>query len=194
MTLALIVLAIEIAILVPLFVYMVKTGISPVPTSRRARAAAFCALPDRLDGTLYDLGAGWGTVAFPLARRFPANRVVAIELSPVPWLVMHLRRWVSRPANLVIRRRDFLTEPVGDAGLVFLYQYPALAARLAEKLAAELRPGTPVISNGCALPGWPVEQVSTADDLILSEVFVHHAPGTLGAPGSLGAPSGTAKP
>lgn len=177
MTLALIVLAIEIAILVPLFVYMVKTGISPVPTSRRARAAAFAALPDRLDGTLYDLGAGWGTVAFPLARRFPNNKVIAIELSPVPWAVMRIRGWVTSSPNLKVQRRDFLTQPLGDAGLVFVYQYPALVAQLGRKLSTELKAGTLVVSNGCPLPGWDLEQMMTADDLILSEVYVHRAPG-----------------
>ena len=189
MTLALIVLALEIVILVPLFIYMVKTGISPVPTSRRARRAAFAALPDRIEGTLYDLGAGWGTVAFPLARRFPENRVIAIELSPVPWLVMRIRAMLAGLPNLTIRRRDFLGESVGDAGLVFIYQYPALVARLAEKLATELRPGALVISNGCPLPGWPVEDMSVADDLILSEVIVHRAPAPDGESDSATAPS-----
>lgn len=176
MTIALIVLAVEIALLIPLFIYMAITGISPVPTSRRARRAAFAALPDRLDGTLYDLGAGWGTIAFPLARRFPENRVVAIELSPVPWLFMLLRARLSRRPNLVIRRRDFLEQPLDDAGLVFVYQYPALVARLQAKFDAELGTGTPVILNGCPLPGWTPDRETEVDDLILSNLYVYRAP------------------
>ena len=177
MTAALIVLAVEIALVIPLFVYMARTGISPVPTTRQARRAAFAAMPDRLEGTLYDLGAGWGTVAFPLAKRFPENRVVAIELSPVPWLFMLLRARLSRRSNLVIRRRDFLKETLGDAGLVFVYQYPSLVATLQAKLAAEARPGTLVILNGCPLPDWHPERATEVDDLILSNVFVYRAPG-----------------
>ncbi|NBC33966.1 MAG: SAM-dependent methyltransferase [Alphaproteobacteria bacterium] len=177
MTVALIVLAVEIALLIPLFVYMAITGISPVPTSRRARRAALAALPGRLDGTLYELGAGWGTVAFPLAQAFPDNRVVAIELSPVPCLFMWLRARLTRRPNLVIRRRDFLEQPLGDAGLVFVYQYPDMVTRLEAKFEAELSPGTPVVLNGCPLPGWAPQRTTEVNDLILSNLFVYRAPG-----------------
>jgi hypothetical protein len=56
-------------------VYPFRTGISPVPTNRRVRATLLASLPRRIDGTIVELGSGWGTLAFPLARRHPGCRV-----------------------------------------------------------------------------------------------------------------------
>ena len=38
-------------------------------------------MPEHLVGDILELGAGWGTLAFPLAALFPDNRVLAYELS-----------------------------------------------------------------------------------------------------------------
>jgi len=69
--LALVLLAISLTL-----IYTMKTGISPVPTSPRVRDKMLAMIPpDRLAGIergrLFDLGSGWGTLAFALAKRFP---------------------------------------------------------------------------------------------------------------------------
>ena len=55
-------------------IYTIKTGISPVPTSPRVRDKMLAMIPpERLAaierGRLFDLGSGWGTLAFALAKR-----------------------------------------------------------------------------------------------------------------------------
>ena len=85
------VLAIELIVVALIFVYTQRVGISPMPTLGRARRAMLEQIPAEATGAIYELGCGWGTLAIPLARRHPKARVIAYEVSPVPWLVARLR-------------------------------------------------------------------------------------------------------
>ena len=50
------------------------------------------ALPVKLEGTVYDLGSGWGGMAFALARRYPGCRVTGFEVPPLPWVTLPKKR------------------------------------------------------------------------------------------------------
>jgi hypothetical protein len=54
-------------------VYTAITGISPVSSTRQSRKRMLRSIPADQGGTIYELGAGWGAVAFPLARRCPGG-------------------------------------------------------------------------------------------------------------------------
>lgn len=175
--LALVLLAIGLTL-----VYTVKTGISPVPTSPRVRDKMLAMIPpERLAalerGRLFDLGSGWGTLAFALAKRFPEAQVTGYELSPLPWAVSRMLNLLLRRPNLWLRRADFMGAPLNDAALVLCYLYPGGMTRLQPKLAAELPPGALVISNTFAMPDWQPADIARADDLYNSPVYLYVAPG-----------------
>ena len=153
--------------------YTLRTGISPMPSGPRACRALLAALPARVDGTVYELGAGWGTLALPLARRYPRQPVVAFELSPLPWLVCWLRGRLAGATNLRVLRVDFLGEELSAGGLLTCYLYPEGMARLAPKLAVELRPGAWVLSNSFALPGWQARAVLPSGGLWGERIYVY---------------------
>lgn len=134
--------------------YALRTGVPPMPTGPGARAVMLRLLPDRVDGTIYDLGSGWGGLAFALARRYPDNPVVGLELSPLPWLFARTLLMLLPRRNLRFRRTDLLAEPLTGAGAVVCYLMPGTMRRLAPKLATELRPGTAVVAYSFALDGW----------------------------------------
>ncbi|HSH69934.1 MAG TPA: hypothetical protein VK997_08455 [Deferrisomatales bacterium] len=158
--------------LVLVVAYTLATGVSPMPTGRAARAALLGELPADPGGTVFELGAGWGGLAAALARRYPTRPVVGYELSPVPWLFAALGRWCAGPANLTLRRADFLRADLSPAGLIVCYLCPAGMARLRPKLEAELRPGSVVVSHFFALPGWRPEQpVARAADAACSPIY-----------------------
>lgn len=144
--------------------YALRTGVPPMPSGAGTRAAMLRLLPDRVDGTLYDLGSGWGGLAFALARRYPANQVVGIELSPLPWAFARTMLALRRCPNLRFRRTDFMAVPLGDAGAVTCYLIPGAMQRLAPKLAAELRPGVPVVSYSFAIDGWTPDKAAMHPD------------------------------
>ncbi|MCW9039595.1 MAG: class I SAM-dependent methyltransferase, partial [Rhodospirillales bacterium] len=101
-----------IGVSVSLF-YCAVTGISPIPSSAISRDCILDCMPDGFSGTVAELGAGWGSLAFPLAAAFPDAQILAYELSPVPWLFMHMRQIVFRRKNLTISRANFMKRPMG---------------------------------------------------------------------------------
>ena len=177
MTTELAVLVLVFAIIALVFAYTVITGASPVPTSPRVRQAMLASLPADLEGTIFELGSGWGTLAFPLARMYPGCRVVAYEISPVAWLFSRLRQSVERLPNLVIERRDFYKASLAEASLAVCYLHSDAMEKLRPKLESELAPGALVLCNSFRVPGWQPEVERTAADMYASKVYLYRIGG-----------------
>jgi len=152
--------------------HTLKIGISPLPSSRRARQVMLSAIPDGFSGRIVEAGSGWGSLAIPLARRFPEAAVIGYELSPVPFFCAQLRR-LGRHPNLRFHRADFRTVSMADADLVVCYLFPGAMRALDEKLRRELRPGARVISNTFALPGWKPVRVHRLDDIYATPISIY---------------------
>lgn len=167
--------------------YSLLTGIPPIPSSRPSRKKIADLVPANFDGRIADLGAGWGTVAFLLAKRFPDAQVVAWEISPLPWLYMRAKQLVLRRPNLEIHRGDLLKAPLAGVDVVVCYLYSKLMGRLTPRLMAAMAAGGMVISNTFDVPGWSPSAVFLLDDSFCPEVFVYNVadqpiPGTGGPP------------
>lgn len=156
--------------------YSVRTGISPMPSTSKARAQVLAALPHDNAGPLFELGSGWGTLAFPMADLFPHCQVIAYELSPLPYLVSRCRQRLFPRANLSIRRENFLEVSLAGASVIVCYLCPSLMERLAQKLEAEVRPGTLVISNTFSFRKWSSEKVHVLTNLYATRVYVYRVP------------------
>ena len=153
--------------------YTLITGSPPMPTSAKVKAAMLAAIPGGFEGTVFELGSGWGTLAFALAKRFPKSQVVACELSPVPWLFSKLRQALERLPNLTIRRMDFHSLSLRGAALAVCYLHPGGMQKLKLKLEAELPSGALVLCNFFAVQGWRPEVVTTLDDSHNSKVYLY---------------------
>ncbi len=145
--------------------YSFRLGIPPTPTSRYARRKILELLPDQIEGTILELGAGWGGLAVVLARAYPAARIVAYEASPIPWIVARLRACLGRHGNLEVRRRNFLRESLSGGDAVVCYLFRGIMEPLGAKLAKELRPGTPVVTHAFRIPNWEPEREETVPEI-----------------------------
>lgn len=119
------------ALLVFIFLAVITTiafslwcGITPMPTSPTVRKTLLKNLPETFEGTIYELGAGWGTLAFPLSRKYPQAEIYAFEVSPIPYLWMHLRKLVGGYNKVNIRFKNIYSVSFSDANLVICYLYP----------------------------------------------------------------------
>ncbi|MBM86693.1 MAG: SAM-dependent methyltransferase [Rhodospirillaceae bacterium] len=170
-------LIVMIAVGVLIGAYTLITGVPPMPTSRHVVPVLLDWISEGGRPRLaYDLGCGWGRIAFALASQFPETKVVGIELSPVPWLFCRLRLLVQRRPNLEIRRGDFLKMPLGDADLVFCYLMIKAMRRLQMKLDTEAAPGAIVISNSFAFPDWRPQRVEIVSMGMSTWLYLYRVP------------------
>lgn len=166
-------LAVASYILISIVIWSWRNGISPMPTSRKAKRCLLELLPKEVQGDIFELGSGWGTLAFPLARRYPHCKVVGYETSPVPFWFSKLRQVFARTPNLHLQHHDFFQEPLHEASLLVCYLYPGAMRQLKVKLAQELRPGTVVISNTFSIPGWKAEEIREVGDIYYTKVYLY---------------------
>lgn len=140
-------------------------GISPMPTTPQVRAVMLELIPDG-DGELHELGAGWGGLSLALAKRAPHRKVVAWELSWLPFIVTALRARASGLSNLEVRRANFLGADLSRATVLVCYLFTGGMAALDEKLRRE-RAGASlvIVTNTFLLRGWSAETQRTVDDL-----------------------------
>lgn len=152
--------------------FTLRTGISPMPSNRLQRQAVLAAAGEPA-GPIYELGAGWGSLAFALADRFPQAPVVAFELSWLPFAVMRLRQALRPRQNLTLRRADFLKVPLGEAQLLVCYLFRGGMEALKLKLEREAAAGAQLISHTFAVHGWTPVSERALPDFYRTHVFVY---------------------
>ncbi len=172
----LLLLALLLAGMLSIVLHTLRTGISPMPTSDKVRRQLLSLLPPELDGTLLELGAGWGSLAFALADHCPRARVVAFELSPLPYAFSRLRQRLAPRPNLQLVREDFFRASFAEASAVVCYLYPGAMSQLAPKLSQELAPGTRILSHTFALRGWKPLRTLIVDDLYRTPIYLYEVP------------------
>lgn len=139
-----------------------RSGMSPMPSSRPAVAAVLAAIdateaePDA--GPIVDLGSGWGHLVFAVARQYPERQVAGYELSWLPWAVSLLIARLRGLENLRLYRRDFLTAAeqgeLTQFHTALTYLHGPGMSRLQQALRVQRGNLTWLISNNFAMPGW----------------------------------------
>ena len=86
-----VILVVAILVLATAF-YAVRHGAPWVPSRRMERDALFKAAGMRNGDELHDLGSGGGAVLFDAARRYPASRIVGVEVVVLPYQLSQARR------------------------------------------------------------------------------------------------------
>jgi hypothetical protein len=149
-----------------------RVGISPMPSSGQARRAMLAAAAGAPQGTIVDLGSGWGTLAIACARAWPERTVIGYELSWLPWLVSMLFKHLLRLPNLELRREDFFHADLRHAAVLLCYLFPRGMQELAHKLRSEAAHPL-VISNTFALPSFEPDEVVQLHDLYRTRIFLY---------------------
>jgi len=127
-------------------------------------------IPENAGDCMVELGSGWGGVARAAARRRPGAKIVAYELSLLPWLWSMGIALLAGYQRVTFVRRDFFEAELGEADVVLCYLFPGAMDRLSERLS-DLNVGSVVISNTFRLPGWEPDEVVELDDLYRTPVY-----------------------
>jgi predicted RNA methylase len=145
-------------------------GIGPVVTTPKVRRALFGLMPNQVSGKMYELGAGFGSLAFPLADRYKEAEVIAVEASPLPWLWMRIRLYLSPRVNLKLIYKDFFDLPLSDAAVIVCYLYPQAMDKLERKIRKESQ-AVLVFTHTFALPSHAPIASQNAHDIYCTPVY-----------------------
>lgn len=137
-----------------------------MPTSIRALKKLLQITPESLSKEIYDIGSGFGFVAYLLAKKYPNAKVIGVEISLVPY-------WISKVLffacpNLTFERGDFQNYDLSKASLIYCYLFPKGMERLAKMDIPCL-----LISNTFAMPGKKIEKTIPIGDLYQSSLFLY---------------------
>ncbi|MBM7662657.1 hypothetical protein JOC85_003467 [Bacillus mesophilus] len=153
-----------------------RNRISPTPTSYRVKKELLKILLDETPTKVVDLGAGWGTLVFPIAKQHPNAKVVAYENSLIPFLFMKLRQLVSPTPNLSIERRNFYHADLSSFDLIVCYLFPRGMKKLKDKFNSELKSNALIYTHTFSIPGWEPLEKWKARDLFRSPIFKYKIP------------------
>ncbi len=153
--------------------WSIRNGISPMPTSLKVKKGLFELLPEKVEGDVYELGSGWGTLVFPLAVRYPETHVIGYETSLIPYWISYGFLLAFPKRNLALKRQDFFQVDLKGAHLIVCFLYPGAMEKLKEKFEKELQPGTLIVSNTFAIPGWKPIQIQEVKDLYRTKIYLY---------------------
>ena len=137
------------------------------PTPRRAVEMMLRLGEVGPNDTLYDLGAGTGAIVFRAARTYRA-RVIGVEVEPLRYLVLKLRRALGPFADrITLRWGNLFDLEFRDATVITAFLWPGAMARLRPKLETELPDGARVVSHCHPIHGWTAETHDEATDVYL---------------------------
>lgn len=160
-----------------LFLFYANTLIERVPlylTNRTTWAGLAALLEERLSGMdtphVVDLGCGLGGLVAYLAKTHPAWSVVGVETAPGPYLIAKLRTWPL--ANAEVRFQSLWTLDLSRFNAAYAFLSPAPMARLLNKVAHEMAPGTVFVSNSFWADGQPCDEVAEINDSRSTQLYV----------------------
>jgi ribosomal protein L11 methylase PrmA len=120
--------------------------------------------------TVYDLGAGLGTISFEAA--YTGAAIKAIEIDPIKIACMKIllrynnnlaKAQLFAPAspmkktpflNVTIKRQNLLSANLHDADVVYCYLSPVLMPKVGKKAKEEMKQGKKLISIEYPIKGW----------------------------------------
>lgn len=143
-----------------------------MPISRKGKKQLIQSLPLIENGPIFELGSGWGGLAFTLAKRYSNHKVYAYELSIVPWLISRIRQLFIYTPNLKIHRKDFFKVPLQGSSLIVCYLFPGGMNKLEKKFDNELHNAW-VVSYVFSLPSWQSETIVEVKDLLSSKIYLY---------------------
>jgi SAM-dependent methyltransferase len=129
-----------------------------VPTTDAAVDAMLTLADVKKTDVVYDLGCGDGRIVITAAKKYGA-RGVGIDIDPQRIAEARENAKKAGVEHLVrFEENDLFLADIKEATIVTLFLLPQLNLKLKPKLLADLKPGTPIISNTFDMGDWKAEK------------------------------------
>ncbi|MBP5343535.1 MAG: hypothetical protein J6Y85_00435 [Alphaproteobacteria bacterium] len=132
----------------------------PVPSTGKIKKAMIEAVARRLakkdKQIVMDLGAGWGTLLLPLAKKFPKHTFVGIEYGYLPYIISKFR--ARKMPNLSFVRQNLFDADISKADVIFLFLLNSAMPKIENKCQKEAKPGALIYVNRFPMPNLKAKQ------------------------------------
>lgn len=132
------------------------------PTSKAMYEEVLKQLPQSQGLNFMDLGCGYGSLLFFLARKRPDLHFIGVEIAPIPALFATLRAWVLR-APVKILWSSFWPVSLNEQDVVYAFLAPSPMTAVWEKAQKEMKGGSMLLINSFPLPTREQKKVAVAD-------------------------------
>lgn len=127
-------------VIASIFYPVLVGGAAYGPTPRKIVAEALRLVDLKKDEVFYDLGCGTGVALMQASK--VCDHVKGVEIEPIRWFIAKLN---APKAHVILG--NLFKQDISDADVIFIFQYSGrVNNRIAEKIKAETRSGTRIIS------------------------------------------------
>ena len=149
-----------------------------IPSSRRSRKSIADLVKDYVcserDLSIVDLGCGFGSLLFHVAKLFPRSYFVGYEILKLPYFFCKLRVLCGGHYNIALFNRDFFAANFADFDVILCFLHSYTNEKLSLKLASEAKHGCIIISSRYEIPGWvPVKVIATRDIFFKKYIYLY---------------------
>lgn len=152
----------------------VRSLVQSPPDYEALRVSPYADTPDRIvtemlklasvgpGDYVIDLGSGDGRLVITAVKDFGARGGLGVDINEK--LVAYANASAAQAGvadRVKFEQRDLFATDIRSATVVTIYLFPAVLKRVRDKILAEARPGTRVVSHDYPLPGWSVDRVAT---------------------------------
>ncbi|MBM6616542.1 methyltransferase [Bacillus suaedaesalsae] len=148
-----------------------RNGIAPTPSSPKVVKELLLHLPSQSPKLIAELGAGFGTLVFSIAKKYPKTPIIAYENSFLPWLYMKLRLFLFPIRNVTVLYKDFFKEDLTKFDCIICYLHRDGMIKLQHKFSEELRKGTSIYTHTFSIPSWTEKEKWQAPDLYRATIY-----------------------
>jgi SAM-dependent methyltransferase len=129
-----------------------------IPTRTEYLDTFFELAPVSSSDIVYDLGSGDGRLLFKALEK-GAGKCIGVDMDPER---IHVARETAKcrylASKIAFVEADVMAVDLSEASVVLCYLNPSASAALRPKFEKELKPGTRIVMELFAVPGWkPVE-------------------------------------
>ena len=147
-------------------------------TQARALDALLACLPEDLDGSCLDVGAGLGSFQRQVAPLRPRLHFRGIERAPLTCLVGHLCCRLSDCGTIALG--DLWQTDLAPHAVVYAFLSPEAMPALWQKARREMQPGSLLLVNAFAVPDVMPDQAERYGDADSDVVYAYRLPGPRG--------------
>ncbi|MDQ6998293.1 MAG: methyltransferase [Mariprofundus sp.] len=144
-----------------------------MPSSVQVRLVILKASEQADDGAVVDLGSGWGTLLFAMAKKYPDRQLIGYELSWLPWAYSRIVVAMCGMQHVRIYRSSFLDADFSNSSLLLCYLHPEGMQVLQQKLLDDQPVRALLVSSTFAFSDVAPVHTIRVDDLYQTPVYVY---------------------